>query len=764
MLSFILAAAVGVGSVAVLSSMETAPVEARSEVPVTLAGPPEAVTVLFIDSLSNRVATDAGTMPALAAMAREGVTLDVEPCRDRLTYLCLRAAFTGVDQSSLLSVGENFDHGLRTAGSLFERVAAAGGRVVAIGARDFEAYADSFADYRPFADDDTPEATVLVSLGEARAAGAARITLVGLGSGDRAAHAYGPGSAEYVVAFGAIDRIVAEVARSVPPSGHLLVFGDHGHDLDGRHLPGGAATTWALYRGPAFRPGVHAKATITDHRALLGVLLGVPTPATYGGPDMADLFTKEWAAAHLRGTFPPLVGKPPVRFGRAVRLGVSLAVAVLAALVLWLGLLSRAGGAPLLALGAALLAALSGALYTEIREAIHNDDSSPERMLYLGVPLLVGLAVVWLRRRLAGEAWRTAGALVEAVAVTVVVSFLFLYPSANYYGAGRVVVFASLLAFAVAVAVRRQAMTAPLWGLAALVLFTLATFYDVRGVGGDGGAMRSYVMKASLYEGRAALPLVLASGGLWWLLPRRGGLDAGLAALVLGALLGLQLTRVNPGQAVFAGAALVMVLALPLRRRIPATLFALALWPLAYFYWGKPIQLAPIELVLCATLAALRLWERLGLAARAYRLHVDLTLLVSAVILLWPILGLRLSGIDYQFMFQWVAPEKLEALWWVIALGMVVKFGWPYALLAALVPAARLREVPTSAARPAIEAKAVLLATFGTTYAVGHSMASNLAMEIIAELAIITVLLGVLAATLLVRTWTHAPPEPGSAA
>ncbi len=46
------------------------------------------VLLVFIDSLSSELATDAEQMPVLSRLAKEGASFDVEPCRDQLTYLC----------------------------------------------------------------------------------------------------------------------------------------------------------------------------------------------------------------------------------------------------------------------------------------------------------------------------------------------------------------------------------------------------------------------------------------------------------------------------------------------------------------------------------------------------------------------------------------------------------------------------------------------------------------------------------------------------
>ena len=81
------------------------------------------------DSLSERVAHDARVMPALNVLLARGVALQVSPCRDQLTFLCLRALLTGYDQSSLLALLGNFTHVRAESDNLFDRLAQAGRRV-----------------------------------------------------------------------------------------------------------------------------------------------------------------------------------------------------------------------------------------------------------------------------------------------------------------------------------------------------------------------------------------------------------------------------------------------------------------------------------------------------------------------------------------------------------------------------------------------------------------------------------------------------------
>ena len=78
----------------------------------------------------------------------------------------------------------------------------------------------------------------------------------------------------------------------------------------GRHLPGLPSTTVAVYAGPSFRRGVRSNATLSDHRALLGVLLGLPTPPSYLGPDLRAIFAPEALSRDQERQLPALRAQP----------------------------------------------------------------------------------------------------------------------------------------------------------------------------------------------------------------------------------------------------------------------------------------------------------------------------------------------------------------------------------------------------------------------------------------------------------------------
>src|SRR5687767_6612868 len=114
---------------------------------------------MFIDSLASDIATNTQRMPVLARLAAEGASFEVEPCRDQLTYLCLRAALTGHDDSSLLAISDNFRPSHEgPPDTLLSALAERRGRVVVVGSPDFHPYRRSlFAERELAKHDETPE-------------------------------------------------------------------------------------------------------------------------------------------------------------------------------------------------------------------------------------------------------------------------------------------------------------------------------------------------------------------------------------------------------------------------------------------------------------------------------------------------------------------------------------------------------------------------------------------------------------------------------
>jgi hypothetical protein len=715
-------------------------------------GAPPRVVLMFIDSLSRDIATNAERMPVLARLASEGTSFEVEPCRDQLTYLCLRAALTGHDDSSLLAIGDNFrpshDGPPET---LLSALAQRRGRVVVVGSPDFHPYRRSlFAEHELSKQDETPER--ILAAYRAAAGSDAQLVILSLTTGDMTAHAHGVGSPEYSAAFQRLDTAVGAVARALEPGTSLVVFGDHGHDAQGRHLPGTPSKTWAVYHGPAFRSGVAASMRLTDHRALLGVLFGLPTEAIYRGPPLSSVFEPAWVAQALPQGLPRLAapsardpGKPALRW--LSMLGIALAGVGAS----WLVFSShpRRGSLVALAAAAALLAGLVGLGFDQIRTLVHDHGGDAWRGLCLLVPLALAGVAAWLvrRARLLGDERLPGWLRTTAVAAALVTLFLML-PTAYYYGSRRAIVLAGSVAIALmlvdywrrAVPTRERAL--PVLGL----LFTTAvllSFYPVKQLGPETGGASAWALDAGVYHGTAWLTLIAAKLALFLLLmlPRTSSqrLDSVLAGALLLLCAWVELGGLHLPRAVY-GAAFAVLLVAALSgafRRAPSSLLALSLLLLDHLYAAHAAHLAPIEILLAATAAALLAWQRLRLSETALKVATGTTVAVGVYLMFWPTVGFHLVGIDFQYMFQWVPVESYEKSWQLIALGVIAKLALPLMLVVA-VAGDRLRDRTTALVTLwVLAAKVALISVMIAGYSLWHDLTSQVALAMLAELALL---------------------------
>ena len=711
--------------------------------PCAASRAPRRLTIVFVDSLSDRVAHDPRIMPALNALFARGVGLEVSPCRDQLTYLCLRALLTGYDESSLLAVRGNFDHAASVSDNLLDRLAQAGRKVVAVGSHDFEPYQSALYRAKFREGDERSEALLMTDLRAIDAQRSADVTVVSLSNGDRTAHAYGTRSPNYDEAFRAIDQLIAEVVARAGEDSDLLVFGDHGHDEMGRHLPGLPSTTVAVYAGPSFRRGVHLNATLSDHRAVLGVLLGVPSPPSYVGPDLRAIFAPDaLTAEHLRQL--PALRAPAKRAGApTLRLGLAW-LTLASALVIARKLLKSAGFSRSCAWSLALVAgaslALAGSQYDAVRQHIHDHGSEPIRSFWLLVPLVLGFALSFLRAKqpLDLRARWERGAL-----TTVLLSFALLFPTAYYYGASRATVLAAIVALFVVLGTRfasfRPRERATQFGLALLAAGLLWSLYGLHDVGGRTREMAYFVFSSPLFERYALFTSCAVKLGLWLAFAfaeQRSGRDLSIAAVLALAAMALEHLPAQRAVLLFSALGYLWLLLFPGARLLATRLF-LGLLALGQLYGQEAVRVLPMQALLLCVVLTLEYWRRCFAADdRARSAASGVTLAFSGYLLLWPTVGMRFSGIDFHFMFAWVPIARYEELWWVIAVGMLIKFVWPYALLVDL---AR-RSCPPAAlswAYLALSAKLCALSVFAAWYATTHTLLSNGALEILAELSLL---------------------------
>lgn len=636
------------------------------------------IVVVFVDSLPEATARDAAVMPTLVSLARESASYAVSPCRDQLTYLCLRAAFTGKDESELFALGDNFRHDASAADttSVFAAARAQGRQVRLVGAADLAPYGGGTTETRFFgAADEEEEAWGVRWLAETHRPG--DVTVIGFGSGDRAAHAAGAGAPATREAFARIDVAIGKIAALVGDD-TLVVLGDHGHDAHGHHLPGTPNATFALYRGPDFAPGSRGTLALTDHRALLGLSLGVPTPAVLGAdaahaPTLSPETHRELGPRleALRTT--PEDGGAPSGFGPrgALLLGLFGAIALFG---LARGLVGK------LAPVWIALALSAGDAYDLVRRHVHDHGYTPTRALWLLVPVALAL---WLARTTRGPHFLAPTEPLRTATLGVAVALLGLFPTAYFYGSLR----ASILAGAVAAGVlalhhlrRRRVIEA----VAAAVLgAAIASLYAIHGE--DEGSR--YVMTNAAFH-----PLLAA------VLPKLA-----LAAFVA------RLVRQ--------------------RRVVPVCALASLFVVQTLLYASSPRERAALELL--EAIAALGL----ALLERHFPHRPARSLLVACVVswLLVPVIGLRLAGIDFGFTFQIVPIARYEELWGLVAALTILKLSLPFALLAAIALArADGSEIALGAAR-LLAVRSVLLLVFVASYRATRPAGSRVVLEMLSE-------------------------------
>jgi hypothetical protein len=302
-------AAVAAVDAAVGKVQRDAEARAARALPPAVASAPRAgerAFVLIVDSLR---AETADALPALRDLRARGAFLRVRNTQDAATVPSIRAAFTGEPQRSIFAFARNFVKVGGSWSSVFGDLAARGQTSAAFSDGAFFELRGAIAEVHdhdpPPGDDEERQrrgfAQALALFGQGRH----RLVVFHVTLGDSAAHATGVGSAPYRRAFETIDALIREADAAVPANETFVVFGDHGHDLQGRHFPGLNIPTVALYRGPGFVPGaVAGPVPLTIHRYLLSWALGLPLPAAYRGGAAPGVLRAE-------GALPAAYAAPP---------------------------------------------------------------------------------------------------------------------------------------------------------------------------------------------------------------------------------------------------------------------------------------------------------------------------------------------------------------------------------------------------------------------------------------------------------------------
>ncbi|MET0287424.1 MAG: alkaline phosphatase family protein [Polyangiales bacterium] len=261
------------------------------------------LVVLIVDSLDAR---DVAHLPALRTRS-PGLHGEVRACVDGVTIPCVTAMIHGYDRASGFSPLRNFGAARELVprsvlGALERngvRVGYFGDPLLAralAGLHEVQAIED--------ADDARALRSGLAALGHLD------VVLIHLLGIDEAAHKFGAEAPAYEEARRSIDLAIERTFSQLSSDDHLVVLGDHGHALSGRHSADMGTTTYAAYYGPRFARGAELPMQMTDHAALWARLFGL----RWGEHTLADDYFAArplHASAHLttreRKTWPLLL-------------------------------------------------------------------------------------------------------------------------------------------------------------------------------------------------------------------------------------------------------------------------------------------------------------------------------------------------------------------------------------------------------------------------------------------------------------------------
>jgi hypothetical protein len=603
--------------------------------------------LLIIDSLSI---PNFKSMPALQAIAKDGYYAEVEPCLERITYVCVKEALTGRTTFTLFGLFQNFGVGTTDPGDSILRDAKAAGKTVAmVSAGDLGPFkGDLHSDDRFKKGPSKREE----AKAESRAQEADLLVYHWIWH-DTQAHHYKVGSKKYKKSVREANKFVKRVVEWLPEDMDLIIAGDHGHAEDGRHVQGLDIPTVVIAKSPNIKP-VHLKERIpiSALRFLSGASIGLYSDQIDWDPKWADWLTDRVGPTALELIASGSARAPP---------GFPFAALVVCLIIIILtSAVGRRWWAPVLG----LVAFVMGAYFEEAMGLIHFPGSLPRVHTVLWyVPTAAWVLGLLATRRLQGA--------FTATTATVGVLLLVLYPVVHHYGALKNL---GNLAAPLVLATAAAAIVKPNWfrRFAILLLGVLAawTFYKL-------SDFRIFNIEIVKYRGvmwMKGQPLLtsavigLLAGSIHMVLdPGKWPKRIGGAAL---AAVGASGVSHMSDMAYIVPTVLIFV-AFFLRRASYARVFSLG------FAWASPhmytdMRLFGVYAVVAAV--AIGLWiAKVADQGRTTRWASGIIAAIGCYLGLAWTFGLTTGGIDFTFAIAWLPGRLHEQLWWVIAIVMTFK-------------------------------------------------------------------------------------------
>jgi hypothetical protein len=603
--------------------------------------------LLIVDSLSI---PNYQAMPALQGLAKDGFYADVEPCLERITYVCIKEILTGRTAFTLFGLFQNFGVGVTDPGdNLLRDAQAAGKKVVMVSAGDLSPFKgdldhdDRFKKGPSQSEEDKAKE---------RAQDADVIVYHWIWH-DTKTHHNRVGSKKYKKSVRRTNKFIEDVLEWLPEDMDIIVAGDHGHAKDGRHVQGLDIPTVVVASSPNIKPlKLKKRIPISALRFLSGAATGLFSDQTDWDPEWAD-----WLTESIGPKARALIQSGSARAPPSFPFGAMLVCLILGANAMTSG---RKWWAPALA----LVAIGMGASFEAWMSAFHFPGAYPR----LHTVLWAAPAGAWFLGLLATR--KLSGAFVWTTAMSGLL-LLILYPVVHHYGVLKNL---SNLMSPLLVAAVLAALSKPGWGrrtaVAVLGLSAAWAFYKL-------GNFRiwnleivkyrsaSWITKnpvlatAAISAGAAGFHALIEEGTHW----KRGlwALAAGLGASGIIEL---------PVYGYALPTALIFV-SFFWRRFGHARMLSMA------FAWAAPFMYQTAQLyVLYATVAIviIGLWlTKLLELGEAGRWASGVFLMLGAYMGLAWTFGLTTAGIDFTFAIQWLPGRLHEQFWWVIAIVMVFK-------------------------------------------------------------------------------------------
>ncbi len=598
--------------------------------------------LFIIDSLSI---PNFESMPNLKAFAKDGFYAPVEPCLERITYVCVKETLTGRTAFTLFGLFQNFGVGTTDPGANLLRDAKAAGRTVAM---------VTAGDLKPFKGDAHTRdvfkkgPSVAEEQQAEQRAQDADVLLYHWIWHDTKAHHHRVGTKKYKKSVQRADKLVADVLAWLPDDMDLIVAGDHGHGPDGRHVQGMDIPTLVVAKSPNITPmTVNERIPISAIRYLSGAVTGLYSDQIDWDPDwvgwLTDRVGPEAKALVTSGSSRAAPGFPVAAVLVCL---VILANATVAGRRWWIG-------------GVAVMATVMGVGFEAWMAVYHFAGSYPRMHTVLyWVPLaaaVVGMAV----------ARKPAGALMGAT-VTSGALLVCLFPVVHHYGVLKNL---GNLMSPLIVAATLAAATRPRWGRRAAVIGAGAlaawVFFKL-------GDFRIFNLEITRYRGAGWLksnptlaPIAIGTmaAGIHALVERA----AGWKRLAWAAAAGIGASGIV-ALPVYAYAAFTAAIGVSFGWRRPshARLLSLA------FAWAAPFMFKDFQLYgLYATVSvvAAGLWIiRTADHPAITRWASGLVLALGAYMGLAWTFGLTSGGVDFTFAIEWLPGRLHEQFWWVIAI------------------------------------------------------------------------------------------------